>query len=162
KFELGLFERPFTDRSLTSTVGSADHRALAREAVRKSLVLLKNSGGVLPLAKSGGKIFVAGKNADDIGNQSGGWTISWQGSSGAIPPGPTILQGIREAVGSGAQITYNRDGYGIDSSYRAAIAVVGETPYAEGQGDRTGSLGLDSTDLATLQRLKASGVPLIV
>ncbi len=162
KFELGLFERPLTDRSYTSTVGGAAHRTLAREAVRKSLVLLKNAGNVLPLGKSGGKIFVAGKSADDIGNQSGGWTISWQGSSGNITTGTTILQGIRDAVGSGTQVTYNRDGSGIDSSYRAAIAVVGETPYAEGQGDRTGSMGLDSTDLATLQRLKASGVPLVV
>ncbi|MBO4275291.1 glycoside hydrolase family 3 protein, partial [Microbispora triticiradicis] len=162
KFELGLFEKPLTDRSYTSTVGSSAHRAVAREAVRKSLVLLKNAGDVLPLAKTGGKIFVAGKSADDIGNQSGGWTISWQGSSGNITGGTTILQGIRDLVGSGAQVTYNRDGSGIDSSYRAAIAVVGETPYAEGQGDRTGSMGLDSTDLATLQRLKASGVPLVV
>lgn len=162
KFELGLFEHPLTDRSYTGTVGSADHRAIARQAVRESMVLLKNSGNVLPLAKSGGKIFVAGKNADDIGNQSGGWTISWQGSSGNITTGTTILRGIRDAVGSGATVTYNADGNGIDSSYRAAVAVVGETPYAEGEGDRPGSLGLDVTDLATLQRLRQSGVPLVV
>ncbi len=135
KFELGLFERPLSDRSLTGGVGGAEHRALAREAVRKSQVLLKNDG-LLPLAKTGGKIFVAGRNADDIGNQSGGWTISWQGSSGNTTTGTTILQGIRDAVGSGATVTYSRDGSGVDSSYRAAIAVVGETPYAEGQGDR--------------------------
>ncbi|WP_153054701.1 glycoside hydrolase family 3 protein, partial [Planomonospora sphaerica] len=161
KFELGLFERPLSDRSLTGGVGSAEHRALAREAVRKSQVLLKNDG-LLPLAKSGGKIFVAGRNADDIGNQSGGWTISWQGSSGNTTPGTTILQGIRNAVGSGATVTYSRDGSGVDSSYRAAIAVVGETPYAEGQGDRPGSLGLDTADLATLQRIRAAGVPVAV
>lgn len=162
KFELGLFERPYTDRTLTSVVGSAAHRAIAREAVRKSLVLLKNQNNVLPLAKSGGKIFVAGKDADDIGNQSGGWTISWQGKSGNTTTGTTILAGIRSAVGSGATVTYSRDGAGIDASYRAAIAVVGETPYAEGAGDRTGSMTLDSTDLATLQRLQATGVPVIV
>ncbi|MCA2218142.1 glycoside hydrolase family 3 protein [Jidongwangia harbinensis] len=162
KFELGLFERPYADRSYASTVGSADHRALARQAVRQSQVLLKNAGGVLPLAKTGGKIFVAGKNADDIGNQSGGWTLSWQGGSGNTVPGTSILTGIRSAVGGGTTVTYHRDGTGIDSSYRAAIAVVGETPYAEYSGDRTGSLGLDAADLATIARLRATGVPVIV
>lgn len=162
KFELGLFERPFTDRTYTSTVGSAEHRALAQQAVRQSQVLLKNDGDLLPLPKNIGRIFVAGKNADDIGNQSGGWTISWQGSSGDITPGTTILEGIRATVGSASTVTYNRDGYGIDSSYDVAIAVVGETPYAEGAGDRPNSLSLDSTDLATLSRLQASGVPLVV
>jgi beta-glucosidase len=162
KFELGLFEHPLTDRSYTGTVGSQTHRDLAREAVRKSQVLLKNANNVLPLAKNGGKIFVAGKSADDIGNQSGGWTISWQGQGGNVTPGTTILQGIRAAAGSGTTVTYNVNGTGIDSSYRAAIAVVGETPYAEGQGDRTGSMSLDATDLQTLSRLRAAGVPVIV
>ncbi|NUO58871.1 MAG: beta-glucosidase [Hamadaea sp.] len=162
KFELGLFERPMADRSYTGSVGNTAHRALARQAVRESQVLLKNTGNLLPLAKSGGKIFVAGKSADNIGYQSGGWTITWQGGSGAITPGTTILQGIRSTVGSGATVTYNAGGSGIDSSYRVAIAVVGETPYAEGQGDRPSGLGLDSTDLATLNTLKASGVPVVV
>ena len=136
KFELGLFERPLTDRSYTPTVGNAAHRAIARQAVRESQVLLKNAGNVLPLAKTNNKIFVAGKNADNIGNQSGGWTISWQGGSGAVTTGTTILQGIRAAVGTGTTVTYNQNGTGIDSSYRVAVAVVGETPYAEGAGDR--------------------------
>jgi beta-glucosidase len=162
KFELGLFERPLTDRTWSSTVGNAAHRAIGREAVRKSQVLLKNANNILPLAKNGGKIFVAGKSADNIGNQSGGWTISWQGASGATTTGTTILQGIRAAVGSGTTVTYNVDGTGIDSTYRAAIAVVGETPYAEGQGDRTGSMSLDTTDLNTISRLRAAGVPVIV
>ncbi|WP_265737650.1 glycoside hydrolase family 3 N-terminal domain-containing protein [Peterkaempfera bronchialis] len=161
KFELGLFERPLTDRSYTSTVGSAAHRALGRQAVRESQVLLKNDGRVLPLAKSG-KVFVAGKSADDIGNQSGGWTISWQGASGNITPGTTILQGIRATASDPSKVTYSRDGSGIDSSYSAAVAVIGETPYAEGQGDRPGSLGLDQADLNTLAKLKASGVPVVV
>ncbi|WP_328475571.1 glycoside hydrolase family 3 C-terminal domain-containing protein [Actinoplanes sp. NBC_00393] len=162
KFEYGLFENPYADRSYATTVGSTTHRALAREAVRKSQVLLKNSGNVLPLAKTGGKIFVAGKNADDIGNQSGGWTLSWQGASGNTVPGTTILQGIRAAAGSGSTVTYSRDGSGIDGTYRAAVAVIGETPYAEGEGDRPNGFGLDSADQAVLTRLRAAGVPVIV
>jgi beta-glucosidase len=162
KFELGLFEKPYTDRTWTSSVGSAAHRALAREAVRKSQVLLKNAGNVLPLPKTGSKLFVAGKNADDIGNQSGGWSITWQGGSGATTTGTTILQGIRAAVGAGSTVTYNRDGNGVDSSYRAAIAVVGETPYAEGAGDRPGSMSLDPADLSVISKLKAAGIPVIV
>lgn len=161
KFQLGLFERPFTDRSFTSGVGSAGHRALAREAVRASQVLLKNDGGVLPLAKNA-KLFVAGKSADDIGNQSGGWTVGWQGRSGPVTEGTTILQGIRAAVTDPSRVTYDRYGNGIDGSYTAAVAVVGETPYAEGRGDRPGGMGLDQEDLQTLARLKASGVPVVV
>ncbi|ALO91589.1 Glucan 1,4-beta-glucosidase [Streptomyces hygroscopicus subsp. limoneus] len=161
KFQLGLFERPFTDRSYTPTVGSAAHRELARQAVRASQVLLKNEGGVLPLPKSA-KLFVAGKSADDIGNQSGGWTVGWQGRSGPVTDGTTVLEGIRAAVTDPSRVTYDRYGNGIDSSYRAAVAVVGETPYAEGRGDRPGGLGLDQEDLQTLARLRASGVPVVV
>jgi beta-glucosidase len=162
KFQLGLFEKPLTDRSYTPTVGSAANRALAREAVRESQVLLKNSGNILPLAKTNNKIFVAGKSADNIGYQSGGWTMSWQGGSGATTPGTTVLQGIRSAAGTGTTVTYNANGTGIDSSYKAAVAVVGETPYAESAGDRPGSMSLDSTDLNTIAALRASGVPVIV
>jgi beta-glucosidase len=160
KFQLGLFEHPYTDRSYTATVGSADHRALARQAVRESQVLLKNSGNVLPLSKSA-KVFVAGKSADDIGNQSGGWTISWQGGSGNVTPGTTVLQGIRNTVTGAGSVTYDRYGNGINSGYTAAVAVIGETPYAEGQGDRPNGLGLDQEDISTLTRLRASGVPVI-
>ncbi len=125
-------------------------------------MLLKNSGNALPLARSGGKIFVAGKNADDLGNQSGGWTVEWQGASGnTYPGGTTILAGIRSTVGSAATVTYSRDGSGIDSSYRVAVAVIGETPYAEGKGDRPEGLALDDEDTALLARLKASGVPTV-
>ncbi len=120
KFQLGLFERPLTDRSFTSTVGSAAHRALARQAVRESLVLLKNDA-ILPLSKSA-RIFVAGKNADNIGNQSGGWTISWQGASGATTTGTTILQGIRAAVAPGTVVDFNASGRGAAGH---DVAIVG-------------------------------------
>ncbi|WP_246510688.1 glycoside hydrolase family 3 N-terminal domain-containing protein [Nonomuraea endophytica] len=162
KVELGLFERPLTDRSLTPTVGSAAHRTLARQAVRESQVLLKNAGNILPLAKNNNRIFVAGKNADNIGHQSGGWTISWQGGSGATTPGTTILQGIRNAVGASTTVTYNATGSGINNTYQAAIAVVGETPYAEGAGDRPSGMGLDAADLQVVSTLRAAGVPVIV
>lgn len=161
KFELGLFEHPLANRSYASGIGGKAHRDLARQAVRESQVLLKNTNSVLPLAKSGARYFVAGKNADDLGNQSGGWTISWQGKSGNITPGTTILQGIRDAAGA-SNVTYSKDGSGVNNSYQAAIAVVGEKPYAEGAGDRTGSLSLDATDLATLTKLRSAGIPVIV
>ncbi|MBC7978222.1 MAG: glycoside hydrolase family 3 C-terminal domain-containing protein [Myxococcales bacterium] len=162
KFELALFERPFTDRSFTATVGNAAHRSLARQAVRASQVVLKNAGSVLPIATANNRIFVAGKNADNIGHQSGGWTISWQGGSGSTTAGTTILQGIRNTVAGSTVVTYNPTGAGIDSSYRVAIAVVGETPYAEGVGDRPASMSLDATDLNTINTLRNAGVPVVV
>lgn len=162
KMELGLFERPFTNRTFTAQVGSPEHRAVARQAVRESLVLLKNEGKILPLSRSTRKIFVAGKSADDIGNQSGGWTMTWQGGSGPTTPGTTILQGIRETVSKDTVVTFDRQGSGIDSSYSVAIAVIGELPYAEMHGDRPANLGLDDEDRALLAKLKASRVPVVV
>jgi beta-glucosidase len=161
KFQLGVFERPFTDRRFTAGVGSAAHRALARRAVSESLVLLKNDGALLPLAKTTPRIFVAGKSADDVGNQAGGWTMSWQGASGDIVPGTTILGAIRATVGAGTTVTYARDATGIDRSHDVAVVVIGETPYAEWYGD-TDSLELDEEDRGVLAEVKRSGVPTIV
>jgi beta-glucosidase len=160
KFELGLFERPFADRSLLPLIGSVPHRELARRAVQESQVVLKNEG-VLPLRREGLRVFVAGKAADNIGTQCGGWTIKWQGGSGATQPGTSILAGIRRTVAPSSTVSYSIDGSGIDASYDVAIAVIGETPYAEYEGDRTDDLRLDATDQATLARLKASGVPVV-
>jgi beta-glucosidase len=160
KFQLGLFEHPFADTKATKTIGSKAHRALARKAVQESLVVLKDDGHVLPL-KPGAKIFVAGKNADDIGAQSGGWTITWQGSTGSITPGTSILQGIKQAVGKKGRVDFSPDGSGA-KGHDVAIAVLGEGPYAESNGDRSDGLGLDSLDELTLSHLKAAHVPIVV
>lgn len=161
KFEKGLFEHPFSDRSLLDKVGSAEHRSLAREAVQKSQVVLKNEGGILPIPRNLPKIFVAGKSADNLGFQSGGWTIQWQGLDGAIIPGTSILDGIRATVAPTTTVSFNKDGDGIDPTYSVAIAVIGEKPYAESEGDRSDGLELDEEDRAVLAKLKASGVPVV-
>jgi beta-glucosidase len=159
KFELGLFEHPYTSRTLTDSVGSAAHRAVARRAVRESMVLLKKENGILPLSKASGTILVAGSKADNIGYQCGGWTISWQGSGGNITDGTTILEGIRNAV-DGAQVEYSVDGSGITDADVAVVAV-GETPYAESSGDRT-DLHLSDSDVETVRRVKDAGIPTVV
>jgi beta-glucosidase len=133
KFQLGLFERPFASADNIGEVGSARNRAIARTAAAKSQVLLKNSGRALPLRRDAA-VYVAGRNADDIGNQAGGWTIDWQGRSGDIIPGTTILEGIRE-VAPQARVTYSADASAPTAGSDVGVVVVGETPYAEGYGD---------------------------
>jgi len=160
KFKMGLFENPYTDRSYTGSIGSTEHRQIARECVRQSLVLLKNDNQILPLSKNLARIHVAGKNANDVGNQCGGWTISWQGSSGNITVGTTILQAIRNTVSSGTQVTYSLDGNGAAGA-DVAVVVIGETPYAEGAGDRS-SLNLSSEDAITLANVNNSGTPIVL
>ncbi|MFA4838132.1 MAG: glycoside hydrolase family 3 N-terminal domain-containing protein [Candidatus Neomarinimicrobiota bacterium] len=160
KFRLGLFEYPFAERGLTATIGSQAHRDIARRAVRQSLVLLKNENHVLPVSENVKRIHVAGKNADNLGNQCGGWTISWQGMSGNITVGTTILEGIRRRAGNDIQVTYNDNGLGAEGA-DIAIAVIGETPYAEGVGDRT-DLMLSQEDISTVLNLKSTGVPTVV
>ncbi|MER7545510.1 glycoside hydrolase family 3 N-terminal domain-containing protein [Spirillospora sp. NPDC127506] len=151
KFELGLFEHPYTDRSLAKTIGSPQHRAVAREAVAKSQVLLKNSRNALPLRKNE-RIYVAGVNADDIGNQAGGWTVTWQGSSGDIIPGTTILDGIKQ---NSSHVTYSADASAPMSGSDVGIVVVGETPYAEGVGDvgNGHTLNLSDEDKANIDKV---------
>ena len=159
KFKMGLFERPYSDKSLLSKVGSKEHRNIAREAVKQSLVVLKNDG-VLPLSKDLGHIHVAGKNADNLGNQCGGWTISWQGESGPITKGTTIYEAIQVAVNSVTNVTYSKNGSGAKGADVGRV-VIGETPYAEMEGDRE-SLVLDKEDLAAIDRIKKAGVPVVV
>src|SRR3954454_21381845 len=106
KFELGLFEHPYTDRTHLPEVGDAAHRAVARKAVQESQVLLRNQKHALPIHRNGGTIYVAGSNADNIGNQAGGWTLTWQGGSTNVIPGTMILQGIRQHAGH-AKVTYS-------------------------------------------------------
>jgi beta-glucosidase len=155
KFELGLFEHPYTDRSNLGQVGSPQHRALAREAVAKSQVLLKNADGALPLS-SNASVYVAGRNADDMGNQAGGWTLSWQGASGQHRiPGNTILDGIRQ-VAPGAQVTYSKDASAPIGNADVGVVVVGETPYSEGFGDVGGPRwGFDPEDGGVLREPKS-------
>ncbi len=160
KFMLGLFEHPYADRSLTQYVGCADHRALARQAVRESMVLLQNQNNLLPLRKDLNHVHVAGKNANDLGYQCGGWTISWQGGSGNTTIGTTIYQAITQTVSQATQVTFSQDGTGAAGA-DVGIVVVGETPYAEWYGD-TNNLVLSSTDLAAIYNVKAAGVPVVV
>lgn len=188
KYASGLFERPRPAArpwSNSPTFGGAAHRAVAQEAVRKSLVLLKREPGVLPVSP-GARVLVAGKNADDRGHQCGGFTVEWQGTRGndRILGGTSIWEGIRERS-PGA--TLSVDGSAADAAaHDVAIVVIGETPYAEGMGDiRSGgavkrgsgtqfmtnlapygeSLVLAERhpeDLATIQRISALGIPVIV
>jgi beta-glucosidase len=137
KFELGLFEHPLTDRTNLAAVGSAAHHALARRAAAESSVLLKNARVALPLSRTGG-VYVAGSNASNIGNQAGGWTLTWQGGSTNRIPGTTILDGIRELAGG--PVTYSADASATVPAGATGVVVVGETPYSEGFGDVGGPL----------------------
>ncbi|MDX6357487.1 MAG: beta-glucosidase [Nocardioidaceae bacterium] len=131
KFQLGLFEHPYTDRTHLSEVGDAAHRAVARTAVSESQVLLKNSRSTLPL-KGNQPVYVAGSNADNIGNQAGGWTLTWQGGSTTQIPGHTILDGI---TNDASHVTFSQDASAPVPHNAIGVVVVGETPYSEGFGD---------------------------
>lgn len=156
KFKLGLFEHPFADRTDIGLIGGDTHRAVARQAAAESQVLLKNSGNVLPLARNA-KVYVAGSNADDLGNQTGGWTLSWQGSSGPGDVGTTILAGMRQ-VAPNATITYSKDASAPMTGYGVGVVVVGETPYAEGVGDvgNGHTLQLSTVDRAAVDKVCAA------
>ena len=166
KAKVGLFEaerRPMEGRF--DRLGAPEHRGTAREAVRKSLVLLKNNGGVLPLRASA-RVLVAGDGADDIGKQSGGWTLSWQGSGNTnahFPNGESVYRGLAEALATGGGTAELRPDGSFASRPEAAVVVFGEEPYAETRGD-VATLEYQpggKRDLALLRKLKAEGIPVV-
>jgi beta-glucosidase len=163
KYAMGLMDAkrsPLADRSLHARFGSPAHREVARRAVRESLVLLKNDRKALPLSKTAKRILVAGSNADDIGNQTGGWTIQWQGKSGPNTTGGTTILAAIKAAAKGAEVTYSKDGSGAAGA-DVGVVVVGETPYAEFFGDRT-DLSLSKDDQAAIAKVKSAGIPVVV
>ncbi|KAK3149340.1 hypothetical protein QOZ80_3AG0216070 [Eleusine coracana subsp. coracana] len=142
KFTMGLFENPMPDPTMAGELGKQEHRDLAREAVRKSLVLLKNGKSadapLLPLPKKAAKILVAGSHADNLGYQCGGWTIEWQGDTGRITAGTTVLDAVKAAVDPSTAVVFaeNPDADFVkNGGFSYAIVVVGEHPYTETQGD---------------------------
>jgi len=158
KARFRLWERPFCDRTLAGEIGAPAHRTLARQAVRQSLVVLKNEGNTLPLRKDA-RVLVVGAKADDLGAQCGGWTVSWQGRHGALTDGTTIRRGIADLVGKG-RVDFSETV--TDASQAAAvIVVVGEDPYAEGRGDRAHPVLADG-DHALVADARRTGKPVIV
>jgi beta-glucosidase len=166
KCEMGLLDGDTTiDPELTASIGSADHRRAAREAVRQSLVLLKNDG-TLPLPMTSARIHVTGSGADSLAKQCGGWTIGWQGlgTAGAATStttGTTVLAAVKRLfAGTSTLVTTSIDGSGAAGADRA-IVVVGEPPYAEGKGDSQNPT-LSDADFAAIATVKAANVPFVV
>ena len=169
KLRAGMFEKPAPSmRKITadsSIIGSAKHRAVARDAVRKSLVMLKNRQQILPL-KPAQHVLVTGDGADNIGKQNGGWTITWQGTENLnsdFPGATSIYAGIDQAMSKiGGTTELSADGRFVKKP-DVAVVVFGENPYAEGSGDRDSLLydeGLQ-TDLKLLRKLKQQGIPVV-
>lgn len=149
------------DPELQKQFGSAAHRAVARRAVSESLVLLKNAGHLLPITGNPRRIHVAGKGANDLGMQCGGWTIDWQGKPGNVTPGgTTILEGIQKTAPSKTRITYSTDGSGAKGA-DLGIVVVSEEPYAEMKGDRS-DLTVSKEDAAAVAAMKSAGLRVVV
>lgn len=167
KFELGLFEHPYVDanKAETGAVAASD-RQLARKTVDRSVTLLKNRGGLLPLKKTGGPVLVVGPAATDVSMQMGGWTIGWQGlSGGATPPAVTILQGLRETLGASKVLTADwskpASVRAQAKKARAIVVVVGEKAYAEWYGDNAaGALALEQEQL--VKTAEATGKPVVL
>ncbi|MCS6994836.1 MAG: glycoside hydrolase family 3 C-terminal domain-containing protein [Anaerolineales bacterium] len=167
KFALGLFERPAplgqeeTLAAFQARIRSPEHLALAREAVRKSLVLLKNEGQTLPLDKNTPLIFVAGEGAVNLARQTGGWTVDWQGKEGFRTAGTTLLQALQAAIGPQTRVVFDKTGQfaaekdenGQPLKADVGLVVLAEFPYAEGAGD-SASLTLPNEDLQALRALR--------
>ncbi|MBL7844275.1 MAG: glycoside hydrolase family 3 C-terminal domain-containing protein [Cyclobacteriaceae bacterium] len=139
KFRIGLFDNPFPDASLIPKIGIPAHRDVARQAVRESLVLLKNENNLLPLKKNA-RIVIVGEFADNSGLQSGGWTVNWQGLKENYAGATTILEGFKKK--STTEILYDKDGDANYDNVDVAVVVVGETPYAEFMGDIGGEMNI--------------------
>jgi beta-glucosidase len=169
KFMMGLFEHPMSNQAYLASVGSDEHRAVARQAVSESLVLLKNDNDTLPLKKDIPRIYVAGSAGNDIGIQSGGWTMEWQGSAGAITKGTTLFDAIKNVVGSSTEIKFDRFGRfrndkdvnGNPLRADVGIVVVGEQPYAEGKGDAS-DLSLTEADQNAIANMRERVDKLVV
>lgn len=161
KFAMGLMNQnksPLADPSVAKSFGSAEHRKVARQAVRESLVLLKNIDHVLPLRKNSSRIHVAGASAGDIGMQCGGWTVTWQGKAGdTIPGGTTILAAMKKMD---SNVTYSRDGSGAEGA-AVGVVIVGEKPYAEMFGDDS-DLHLSAENVAVIRKMKAAKIPVVL
>jgi beta-glucosidase len=174
KFRLGLFDHPFVDPTQADAAVTGN-KPLARKAADESVTLLRNQGGILPLSTNASKLVVTGPNADSMTNQLGGWSVSWQGAFGAnqaccagppdqIPPGTTVLEGVKQAVSPSTQVVYTQDksqAVSETSGADAAIVVVGETPYAEGLGDDPAP-ALKPDQQSLIQALEGTGKPVIV
>jgi len=159
KQSLKLFENPLITH--VGEIGTDENRAAARALVSDSLVLLRNEKNAMRKLSESKKILVTGHGANNIGMQCGGWTITWQGTLGAITNGTTILDGIKAATKGKATVTYAEDGV-ASGPFDAVIAVIGENPYAETDGDRAGNISIRDKDLEMLRKTYGYHCPVIV
>ncbi len=161
KLRNGLFSNPIVQNDNLQVIGSDDHRNIARQAVRESVVVLKNEN-LIPISKESKSIVVAGRGADNLGMQCGGWTINWQGGQGDITIGTTILDGIKESVSTETKVIHSKDGTDLGNvSGDLAIVVIGEDPYTEFFGDKD-NLDLLEEDIQTISNLKDKGYKVLV
>ena len=161
KLRNGLFSNPMVQNDNLQVIGSDDHRNIARQAVRESVVVLKNEN-LIPISKESKSIVVAGRGADNLGMQCGGWTINWQGGQGDITIGTTILDGIKESVSTETKVIHSKDGTDLGNvSGDLAIVVIGEDPYTEFFGDKD-NLDLLEEDIQTINNLKDKGYKVLV
>ena len=161
KLRNGLFSNPIVQNDNLQVIGSDDHRNIARQAVRESVVVLKNEN-IIPISKESKSIVVAGRGADNLGMQCGGWTINWQGGQGDITIGTTILDGIKESVSTETKVIHSKDGTDLGNvSGDLAIVVIGEDPYTEFFGDKD-NLDLLEEDIQTINNLKDKGYKILV
>ena len=161
KIRNGLFDKPLVENDALKVIGSDAHRDIARQAVRESVVVLKNDD-IIPISKDSKSIVVAGRGADNLGMQCGGWTINWQGGQGDITIGTTILDGIKKSVSAETNVIYSKDGQDLnDVDGELAVVVIGEDPYTEFFGDKD-NLDLLNDDINTINNLKNKGYKVMV